>query len=139
SLWFVHRDVRGRTRVPGCGQKRGGGGFLDGAFVGVAVGVFELKDLAGAVLVHGFALGTVAEVGVAGDGDVLEVDLVVQAVGHGLFAFAFVVVGFREVVGDADGDGSSGFVVAQADGEDGVADPFAIDGQRGGERAVVVL
>ena len=61
----------------------------------------------------------------------------IKSQSHGLLAFAFIFVGFGDLIGKADCDRRAGLVVAQTQAQRPVTDPFAINGQGPWERAQI--
>ena len=58
-----------------------------------------------------------------------EIGFAIEFQSHGLFAFAFVFVGFGDLCGEADRYQRSGFVVTQAQAQGTVANPLSIHGE----------
>ena len=67
--------------------------------------------------------------GVAGDDGVAEIDTLIEALGGGELALGFGGFALGLLGGDGDGDGRSAFVLAEREGEQEVADVFAVDGE----------
>ncbi len=93
---------------------------MQSRLVSVAVFVFELEEVVTAGVEHRLRLRFVVVEGIAGDGRVMEVGVLVEPQGDRLFAFAFVVVFallvvvFGLLLGESQGHGGTGLVVAQA-------------------------
>lgn len=121
--------------------RKKGGAFTDvlSEFVGMTVFVFELEH----VICSGFddrlSLGFIAVERISADGGPLELGVVVKLQGQGLFALAFVAISFGKSAGKGDGHRGTAFVLAQAQRQGLIADPFSVNSQGSGKGAHVAL
>jgi len=95
----------------------------------MAVFVFELEEVIATGTQDRMGLSFVIIECIPGDGGSFEIGFAVEFQGHGLFAFAFVFVGFGDLCCEADRYRRSGFVITQAEAQGAVANPLSIDSQ----------
>jgi hypothetical protein len=114
---------------------------VDGQRCGLVA--LELEKGVSVVLDDELDVFALAVESIAGHHRALKIDALIEPLGGGEFALGLGGFAFGFFGGDGDGDGRAAFVLAEREGEQEVADVFAVQRQRaqqgsvmGGESAV---